>query len=73
METQQIPSPPPGTPGLPVFTMAGRSISGVVESVTTDDPRRVRQPFPTLSSENSPLHLLSRQLKARNELAFCST
>ncbi len=38
----------PGTPGLDVFKIAGRSISGFVHSFKTGDPRRVRQPFTTL-------------------------
>src|SRR5439155_19825612 len=42
------PSPRSGTPGLDVFKIAGRSISGFVHSFKTGDPRRVRQPFTTL-------------------------
>src|SRR5712691_6058808 len=44
METPPSPSPRPGTPGLDVFKIAGRSISGFVHSFKTGDPRRVRQP-----------------------------
>ena len=42
----------PGTPGLDVFKIAGRSISGFVHSFKTGDSRRVRQPFTTLLEEH---------------------
>ncbi len=45
---QRSASTRPGTPGLDVFKIAGRSISGFVHSFKTGDPRRVRQPFTTL-------------------------
>jgi len=37
METPPPPSPRPGTPGLDVFKIAGRSISGFVHSFKTGD------------------------------------
>jgi transposase len=46
MEAEQpIVSTRPGTPGLDVFKIAGRSISGFVHSFKTGDPRRRRLPF----------------------------
>ena len=57
METQHTPSTRPGTPGLDVFKIAGRSISGFVHSFKTGDPRRVRQPFTTLLEEHLALFL----------------
>ena len=47
----------PGTPGLDVFKIAGRSISGFVHSFKTGDPRRVRQPFTTLLEEHLAIFL----------------
>ncbi len=42
MEAEQhIVSTRPGTPGLDVFKIAGRSISGFVHSFKTGDPRRL--------------------------------
>src|SRR5437870_13298030 len=57
MEIQQTPSTRPGTPGLDVFKIAGRSISGFVHSFKTGDPRRVRQPFTTLLEHRLALFL----------------
>lgn len=58
METAQTaPSTRVGTPGLDVFKIAGRSISGFVHSFKTGDPRRVRQPFTTLLEERLCLYL----------------
>src|SRR5260370_13421094 len=57
METPPSPSPRPGTPGLDVFKIAGRSISGFVHSFKTGDPRGVRQPFTTLLEEHLPMFL----------------
>src|SRR5205814_2646871 len=57
METPLTPSPRPGTPGLDVFKIAGRSISGFVHSFKTGDSRRVRQPFTTLLEQHLALFL----------------
>ena len=57
METPPPPSPRPGTPGLDVFKIAGRSISGFVHSFKTGDSRRVRQPFTTLLEQHLALFL----------------
>src|SRR6266852_4185385 len=56
---QSIPatSTRPGTPGLDVFKIAGRSISGFVHSFKTGDPRRVRQPFTSRLEEQLCLFL----------------
>jgi transposase len=47
----------PGTAGLDVFKIAGRSISGFVHSFKTGNPRRVRQPFTTLLEEHLAMFL----------------
>ncbi len=47
----------PGTPGLDVFKIAGRSISGFVHSFKTGDPRRVRLPFTTHLEERLAMYL----------------
>jgi len=57
METKPTPSTRPGTPGLDVFKIAGRSISGFVHSFKTGDPRRVRQPFTSRLEEQLCLFL----------------
>ncbi len=57
MEIQHMPSTRPGTPGLDVFKIAGRSISGFVHSFKTGDPRRVRQPFTSRLEEHLCLFL----------------
>ena len=57
METQHVSSPRTGTPGLDVFKIAGRSISGFVHSFKTGDPRRVRQPFTSRLEEQLCLFL----------------
>ena len=57
MEIQQTPSTRPGTPGLDVFKIAGRSISGFVHSFKTGDPRRVRQPFTSHLEERLSMFL----------------
>src|SRR6266702_4363670 len=57
METQQTSPTRAGTPGLDVFKIAGRSISGFVHSFKTGDPRRVRQPFTSRLEEQLCLFL----------------
>src|SRR5439155_23242441 len=57
MEPPSSPVQRPGTPGLDVFKIAGRSISGFVHSFKTGDPRRVRQPFTTLLEQHLALFL----------------
>jgi hypothetical protein len=57
MEIQHMPATRPGTPGLDVFKIAGRSISGFVHSFKTGDPRRVRQPFTSRLEEQLCLFL----------------
>jgi hypothetical protein len=57
METQATPSTRPGTPGLDVFKIAGRSISGFIQSFKTGDPHRVRLPFTTHLEERLALYL----------------
>src|SRR5260221_4049263 len=57
METPHMPLTRPGTPGLDVFKIAGRSISGFVHSFKTGDPRRVRQPFTSRLEEQLCLFL----------------
>jgi transposase len=47
----------PGTPGLDVFKIAGRSISGFIHSFKTGDPRRVRLPFTTHLEERLAMYL----------------
>ena len=51
------PTTRPGTPGLDVFKIAGRSISGFVHSFKTGDPRRVRQPFTSHLEERLSMFL----------------
>lgn len=46
-----------GTPGLDVFKIAGRSISGFLPSWKTGDPRQLRQPFTTQLEERLALYL----------------
>jgi transposase len=58
METEpRLPSTRPGTSGLDVFKIAGRSISGFVPSFKTGDARRVRLPFTTQLEERLALYL----------------
>ena len=57
METQQTSPTRPGTPGLDVFTIAGRSISGFGHSFKTGDSRRVRQPFTSRLEEQLAIFL----------------
>src|SRR6266702_3683913 len=57
MEPPSSPVQRPGTPGLDVFKIAGRSISGFVHSFKTGAPRRVRQPFTTLLEQHLALFL----------------
>src|SRR5712692_10150013 len=57
MELPPSPAQCPGTPGLDVFKIAGRSISGFVHSFKTGDSRRVRQPFTTLLEQHLALFL----------------
>ncbi len=54
---QSTPPTRPGTPGLDVFKIAGRSISGFVHSFKTGDPRRVRLPFTTHLEERLAMYL----------------
>jgi len=46
-----------GTPGLDIFKIAGRSISGFLPSFKTGDDRQVRQPFTTQLEERLALYL----------------
>ncbi len=46
-----------GTPGLDIFKLAGRSISGFFPSFKTGDPRRVRQPFTSQLEERLATYL----------------
>jgi transposase len=57
METEPPASTRSGTPGLDVFRIAGRSISGFVHSFKTGDSRRVRQPFTSRLEEQLCLFL----------------
>ena len=57
METPPPSSPRSGTPGLDVFKIAGRSISGFVHSFKTGDSRCVRQLFTTLLEQHLALYL----------------
>ena len=48
METlQNEPAPRLGTPGLDIFKIAGRSISGFLPSLKTGDQQQVRMPYTT--------------------------
>jgi hypothetical protein len=58
METPPSPSSRRrGTPGLDLFKIAGRSISGFLPSLKTGDPHHVRQPFTTQLEERLALYL----------------
>jgi transposase len=57
MATQQPSQKRPGTPGLDVLKIAGRSISGFLHSLKTGDPRHPRQPFTTHLEEQLALYL----------------
>src|SRR5579875_2186200 len=46
-----------GTPGLDIFKIAGRSISGFLPSFKTGDHTRIRQPFTTQLEERLALYL----------------
>jgi hypothetical protein len=46
-----------GTPGLDLFKIAGRSISGFLPSQKTGDKQRIRQPFTTQLEERLALYL----------------
>ena len=46
-----------GTPGLDIFKIAGRSISGFLPSFKTGDSRKARQPFTTQLEERLALYL----------------
>ena len=46
-----------GTPGLDIFKIAGRSISGFLPSFKTGDSRKPRQPFTTQLEERLALYL----------------
>ena len=52
-----IASTRPGTPGLDVFKIAGRSISGFLHSFKTGESRQVRLPFTTHLEERLALFL----------------
>lgn len=58
MEAQQNPAPiRSGTPGLDIFKIAGRSISGFLPSFKTGDQHQIRQPFTTQLEERLALYL----------------
>ena len=58
MEIQQTPPPSRrGTPGLDIFKIAGRSISGFLPSFKTGDQSNIRQPFTTQLEERLALYL----------------
>src|SRR5436309_15225500 len=58
METEQpAPVARSGTPGLDVFKIAGRSISGFLPSWKTGDSHQIRQPFTTQLEERLALYL----------------
>lgn len=61
METQETttPSTRRGTPGLDIFKIAGRSISGFLPSFKTGDHRQIRQPFTTQLEERLALYQVS--------------
>src|SRR2546425_1072681 len=46
-----------GTPGLDIFKLAGRSISGFLPSFKTGDSRRIRQPFTSQLEERLATYL----------------
>src|SRR5437588_8896692 len=46
-----------GTPGLDIFKIAGRSISGFLPSFKTGNERQIRQPFTTQLEERLTLYL----------------
>ena len=48
-----------GTPGLALFKLAGRSISGFFPSFKTGAPRRIRQPFTSQLEERLATYLES--------------
>ncbi len=54
---QHIASTRPGTPGLDVFKIAGRSISGFLHSFKTGESRQVRLPFTTHLEDRLALFL----------------
>ena len=58
MDTQSSsPITRPGTPGLDIFKIAGKSISGYVPSMKTGDERQVRQPYMSTLEQRLLLHL----------------
>ena len=57
MATQHLSQKRPGTPGLDVLKIAGRSISGFLHSLKTGDPRHPRQPFTAHLEEQLTLYL----------------
>ncbi len=57
MDAQQTSPSRPGTPGLDVFKIAGRSISGFLHSFKTGDLRQPRQPFTTHLEEQFAIYL----------------
>src|SRR5690242_11659197 len=46
-----------GTPGLDIFKIAGRSISGFLPSLKTGNERQMRQPFTTQLEERLAIYL----------------
>lgn len=58
MDTPSSPPPTrPGTPGLDIFKIAGKSISGYVPSKKTGDARQVRQPYMSTLEQRLLLYL----------------
>jgi len=72
METEQsAPTTRSGTPGLDVFKIAGRSISGFVPSWKTGDPLKLRQPFTTQLEERLALYRVSESAVVRVRSVIC--
>ena len=58
MDTPSSPPPTrPGIPGLDIFKIAGKSISGYVPSKKTGDERQVRQPYMSILEQRLLLYL----------------
>lgn len=56
-DRQALPLTRSGTPGLDIFKIAGRSISGFLPSFKTGDQHQIRQPFTTQLEERLALYL----------------
>jgi hypothetical protein len=56
-EQQPVPPTRPGTLGLDIFKIAGRSISGFLPSRKTGDPQHIRMPFTTQLEERLAFYL----------------